>query len=225
MAAGSVAGAVAALAVAEPSLERGAAFWVLLLICVALFFHLAAPFLTPPSRSLKLAIQGRVMLRKQRRAFREWVIRWFEFDALLRRAVAALSGNWMREDDEWKGYEEEYQKLRRYFQQHQWPFMAALSTTLRNRLESVPRPPSSFQGFHTHLEYELHSTAPFREFYAHPNLRNEVEGLAPDAVRPYSVDCNRHVRDFCDVMDRIEDVIREFATGLSVRVDEVMGHE
>jgi hypothetical protein len=52
-----------------------------------------------------------------------------------------------------------------------------------------------------------------------------VEGLAPDAVRPYSVDCNRHVRDFCDVMDRIEDVIREFATGLSVRVDEVMGHE
>ena len=33
-----------------------------------------------------------------------------------------------------------------------------------------------------------------------------------------------HIRAFNDVMNRIEDIIREFATGLSVDVTEIVGH-
>jgi hypothetical protein len=222
MTAGALAGALATLALAEPSLERSAAFWVLFLIFAALFVHISAPIWTPPFRSVKVVVQRQAILRKHKRALSDWLIHWFQLDALLRNAVKAASG--AVTDEDWKKSEQEYLKLRRYFQQHQWPFMADLTARLHSRLEEVPRPPTSMNGFHTHLEGELWGSAnPFRLLHAQPDLREEVRGLAPDAVDPYQVDHGRHLRDFDDVMDRIEDIIREFATELSVDVTKIVG--
>jgi hypothetical protein len=222
--AGLLAGALATLALAEPSLESRAAFWVLFFIFAALFGHISAPIWTPPFRSVRVAVRRQLILRKHKRALSDWLIRWFQLDALLRNAVEAAAYGAVTDED-WRRKEEEYLKLRRYFQQHQWPFMADLTAILRSRLEDVPRPPTSLNGLHTHLEGELwRSPTPFRLFYAHPDLREEVGGLVPEAVNPYLVASEWHIRAFNDVMNRIEDIIREFATGLSVDVTEIVGH-
>jgi hypothetical protein len=222
MAVGALAGALATLAVAAPSLERSAAFWVLFLIFAALFVHISAPIWTPPFRSVRVAVRRQLILRKHKRTLSDWLVRWFQLDALLRDAVQAAAYGAVTDED-WRRKEEEYLKLRRYFQQHQWPFMADLTAALRSRLEDVPRPPTSLNGLHTHLEGELWgSPTPFRLFYAQPDLREEVGGLAPEAVNPYYAASEWHIRAFNDVMNRIEDIIREFATGLSVDVANIV---
>jgi hypothetical protein len=222
MTAGALAGALATLALAEPSLERSAAFWVLFLIFAALFVHISAPIWTPPFRSVKVVVQRQATLRKHKRALSDWLIHWFQLHPLLRNAVkAAASGAAAGED--WRRKEQQYLKLRRHFQQHQWPFMADLTARLHSGLKEVPEPPTDMSGFHTHLERELWgSRTPFRLFYAQPDLREEVRGLAPEAVDRFQVHSDTHVRSFDHVMDRIEDIIREFATELSVDVTKIV---
>jgi hypothetical protein len=222
MAVGALAGAFATLAVAEPSLERSAAFWVLFLIFAALFVHISASIWTPPFTSVKVVVRRQMTLRKHKRALSDWLIHWFQLDPLLRNAVKAAASRRVTDED-WRKNEQEYLKLRRYFQQHQWPFMPGLTARLHGSLKEVPEPPTDMSGFHTHLERELWgSRTPFRLFYAQPDLREEVGGLAPDAVDRSQVDHGTHVRGFDDAMDRIEDIIREFATELSVDVTRIV---
>lgn len=212
---GALAGALATLAVAEPSLERSAAFWLLFVIFLALLAHILSPVWSPAFRALDAAIHRQKRLRDERQAFQRWVKVWFKLDALLRRALEAAANRATTEESQ-REAAVEYLVLRRILQQNRWPFIARLESRVTDNLPRVLR-----KGSGTTLEYQVErSRRPLRLFYSQPNLAAQLVGLCPDLFKWHG---QTGVRQAIDVLDRIEDIIREFGAGMSIDVSEVVG--
>lgn len=212
---GTLGAALGAILAAEPSFESKVAFWIFITAFGFLTVHLGEFVWGPPVRQGVRWVNGQLWRRGCRKSFAKWVKVWFALDKVLRQALSDMAEHSLTDE---KRHElvVEYTVLRRVLQQRRWPFMTDLERRIKDDLDRVLRDKDPSWASYS-LEHELvRAHNPLRMLYSQPNLGKAVEGLAPG---PY----HWEVAESNDVLDRIEDIIREFGARLSVDVTDLVG--
>jgi hypothetical protein len=214
---GTLGGALGAILAAEPSTESRVAFWILITAFSFITIHLGEFVWGSPVRQASRWAARRLSRRRYRRSFSQWVKVWFALDKVLREALSDATKGSSTEERR-KKQVVDYLVLRRILQQHPWPFMTALECRIKDDLDRVLRDKGPSQ-----ILYSLERTLvcahnPLRMLYSQPNLGMAIKGLAPEPDR-----CYWQVPEANDVLDRIEDIIREFGAGLSIDVSKLIG--
>jgi len=194
------------------TLEAKVAFWTVWFAFVLLVAYSASPLLAGPIRAAQKRRENWKRWEDAGRDFPAWKKRWDNLDSLIRGAVREQAASGRPSESTASRYAE----LRQQFQANRPSFVSDLNYAVEDRLmHTVAR--MDRHRFNLDL-YIAQSSQPLRLFYSETDLTKLVEGICPSLGDSW-YGRQHDIETLNRTLDRIQDIIREFAAEQSLPYD------